>query len=275
MKQYMNLKMVQNEEKRILKELIRFLEENDIQYFIWAGSFLGAVRHNGFIPWDDDIDIAISRIEYEKLISILKKNNKISKDIEAIGFEIGKSDFPFIKIINKTIELEGTQCDKNLWIDVFPLDGMPRKSKIFCFKVKILKTCFFFKRSIVRNINIDTDNFIKNQLKKMGKFLVKPFDYNKLIKKYINLCSKYNVKDCKFVANNVWGIGEKEKFPKELLLETAKYKFEDLEVIGIKNYDKWLNIRYGDYMQLPPEEERVTHEFEAWRVEKNDKEIKE
>ena len=125
-RKYLNIKEIQEEELNILKETIKFLDHNNIKYYIFYGTLLGAVRHQGFIPWDDDIDIAIPRPEYEKLIKILKeKNNKINNlNIESIGYEVGVSDWPFIKIVNKDIKLEDElNCDKNLWIDVFPLDG--------------------------------------------------------------------------------------------------------------------------------------------------------
>ena len=105
-KKYLDIKEIQKEELNILKETIKFLNKNNIKYYIFYGTLLGAVRHQGFIPWDNDIDIAIPRPEYEKLINILKeKNNKINNmNIESIGYEVGVSDWPFIKIVNKDIK---------------------------------------------------------------------------------------------------------------------------------------------------------------------------
>lgn len=275
--QYLTLKEIQNEEKKILEETIKFLSKYNITYYIWAGSLLGCVRHKGFIPWDDDIDIAIPREDYNKLIGILKQNKCIITDnMKAIGFELGNFDAPFLKIINQNICVnELRNYDKNIWIDIFPLDGVPNRSKIFYKKVFLYKRIYFWKRSEIRKWEDDSNNILKRRIKKVLLFLLRPIKYHTIINKYIRVCSKYKIKNSEFVCHNVWGVGEKEKFPKQLLLETAKYKFEELEVKGIKDYDKWLTIRYGNYMQLPPENERETHSFKAWRVEKDDEQIKE
>lgn len=273
---YLNLKEVQIEERKLLEKTIIFLDENNIKYYIWAGSFLGAVRHQGFIPWDDDIDLAIPRKEYNELINILKKKGcQIDSTIEAIGFELNNFDAPFLKFINKEIEVkEENNYDRNIWIDIFPLDGAPRNGRIFYKKIDLYRRIYFWKRSEYRNWKNKT-NIIRRSFKKLILLFLRPIKYKYIIRSYIKLCSKYDTENTEFVCHNVWGVGEKEKFPKEMLLETSKYKFEDLEVTGIKDYDKWLTIRYGDYMKLPPEDKRITHEFEAWRVEEDDKEIKE
>ena len=88
----LTLSEIQREELSILKKTIKFLDNNKINYFIFAGSLIGAVRHKGFIPWDDDIDIAIPRADYEKLIQILlKRDLTIDKNIKVDGYEVGKS----------------------------------------------------------------------------------------------------------------------------------------------------------------------------------------
>ena len=97
----LSIKEVQYVQKEMLKEIIKFFKENNLNYYIWAGSLLGAVRHKGFIPWDDDIDLAMLRPDYDKLITYLKNHNKKIKDnLEAISLELDNSDYPFLKIIN-------------------------------------------------------------------------------------------------------------------------------------------------------------------------------
>lgn len=268
---YLTLEEIQKEEKKLLEETIEFLDKNNIKYYIWAGSFLGAVRHKGFIPWDDDTDIAIPREDYNQLVNILKENNcRVKKNIKAIGFELNNFDSPYLKFVNEDIRVkELNDYDKNIWIDVFPIDGAPKNGKMFYKKISIYRRLYFLKRSEYRNWKSKT-NIIRRCLKKLILLFLRPIKYKYIIRSYIKLCSKYDTENSEFVCHNVWGTGEKEKFPKEMLFETAKYKFEDIEVTGLKDYDRCLTNIYGDYMKLPPEEKRNTHAFKAWRVENDE-----
>lgn len=260
MKKKLDLEEIQKCELDILKEFILFLQKNNIEYYIWAGTLLGSVRHKGFIPWDDDIDIAIKRNDYKKMIELLKENNKLNDKFEAIGFELGNSDQPIIKIINNNIIVKDKyDIDKNLWIDVFPIDGIPN-NKLYYYKVRFLWKLYSWKREEERNVILTN-----NKLKRYIKMIISKFvDFKTITQKYINMCSKYDLNDTEFAANIIWGVGKKEFFPKYILNESQKYIFEDIEVNGIKNYDKWLSIRYGDYMTIPPENKRITHSFDAW-----------
>ena len=127
-------KEVKNELKNMMKILSDYLIKNNIPYSIDSGTLLGAVRHKGFIPWDDDIDICCIRADYNKLISCLKKDNRIGDCLYGSSYELGNDSIPYLKIKNKLIMAEervdpgSTQTKKtNLWIDIFPIDKLPDK----------------------------------------------------------------------------------------------------------------------------------------------------
>ena len=264
----LTLSEIQREELSILKKTIKFLDNNKINYFIFAGSLIGAVRHKGFIPWDDDIDIAIPRADYEKLIQILlKRDLTIDKNIKVDGYEVGKSYWPFLKIINENICVETkNRWEQFLWIDIFPLDGLPKYSKFYLKKMVFFKKLFIEKKNIeLKNENIHKKNAYKIVWNIIDLFL-KRISFSKFTTYYINYAKKYDVNTSNNVCNNVWGVGDKEKFPKSILNDITLYDFENIKVKGFKNYDIWLKNRYGNYMEMPPVENRITHDFKAWRI---------
>ena len=261
MKEKLTVKEIQMEEVEILKKIQVFFLENNIKYFAFYGTFLGMIRHKGFIPWYDDIDLAIPRPDYDRLVNILKRNSKITDNVEAIGFEIGKSNWPFLKIINKNIVIEDKQkCDKYLWIDIFPLDGTVN-SPFYYLKKNLLMKLFISKRSYIKKTNYyNTKN--KNLINRVVGLMILPISLNYIITKYINICKKYDYNTSKIIGINMWENSQKN-FLKEKMV-SKEYKFENITLNGIEDYDYMLKKLYGeDYMQLPPKEKRVTHSFNA------------
>lgn len=265
-KKYLTLEEIQHEEKEMLKELINFFKKENINYFVWAGTFLGAVRHKGFIPWDDDIDLAMTRPEYNNFLEYLKNNDtKISENLEVIGFELGNSDFPFLKIINKNIKIEeDEQCDEYLWIDIFPLDATPKDNAKFYKRVAFLNKLFILRRMERKGMKLIATSELKRFIKTIFIKIMKIWKYENYIKFYISYCTKYKYNDFEYVHNNVWSSSPAVWNKKELV--NKEFQFEDIKVNGLKDYDAILTRGYGDYMQIPKEEDRATHNFKAWKV---------
>ena len=114
----------------MLRDLVELFNADNVNYSIYAGTLLGAIRHGGFIPWDDDIDIVMERNEYERFLNLIKE--KYTESGKFIGFELGIDDFPFIKFINPNISVSSDKIvDKFLWIDIFSLDYVSTNYDLF------------------------------------------------------------------------------------------------------------------------------------------------
>ncbi len=254
-----DLKEMQQVELSILKYVHDICEENQLNYYLCGGTLLGAIRHKGFIPWDDDIDIFMFREDYVKLLEILRINEH---DLfEAISFyDNDDYYFSFAKVIHKRttlIEVDHPKIDRlGVYIDIFPIDGLPKqenKSKRHFKKILFLRWLQYL--SISKKPSLDLKGTIKYPI----WLLVKAIGTSKILKLIDKVAIKYSAIDSNSVACSVAGYGIKEIMPKDVFDEKIKVKFEDYEFYAPAGYDVYLSNLYGDYMKLPPKEKRVTH----------------
>lgn len=264
---YLDDSQIKQELLTLLQSVTEYLDRYNIKYTIIAGTLLGAVRHKGFIPWDDDIDLGVLRPDYNKLIEIIKTNQDREKNFEFVGSELDNETWPYLKYINKNINIiEGNSVlVKKLWIDIFPLDAIPDKGADAYFFIlhKIFRR-FYSIKAEMDNEEIYTRHGIKAVILRPFMTLLKKMDLQKISKKYAKMCSAYNVKNNRRIGGNTVGIGLAEAFPKEYMDETVNYEFEGIKVKGMKRATDWLQIRYDDFMKLPPESERKGHRVKAW-----------
>lgn len=250
--------------KYLLENMIAFhdfCEEHKLQYFLLGGTLLGAVRHKGFIPWDDDLDVAMPRKDYEKLLKI---KEKIPNDYELNYYPNSEEYiYPFAKFCSKKIIVEEPFYKPfitGVWIDIFPLD--------FTFSSNVVKRIQFSIIKFFRNLLIlktgafktHKHSFLINKLMIFLVFLLKPFPKSYIFKALnlfqLWLPNKFSNK--KNIANfhGAWGL--KEVAPASIFQQVQLYEFEGKFFYSIKDASCWLTKVYGDFMQYPPEHKRVS-----------------
>lgn len=239
----------------IAKAFANICETHNIPYYMLGGTMLGAVRHQGFIPWDDDMDFGIPRPFYAKAIELLE--NELQKPYRCCTYRNHKgcrSAFMKIENINTAINDPRVKLpieeQLGLNIDVFPLDYCDENNSVL---KKINRLMLLQQTIYVGNMY---GSPIKNGLKKILS-LICPISHNKMLDKANALLAELPEGKC--LANVFGRWGSKEIIPIEWYGEKVKYKFEDSYFCGLKEFDKYLQKLYNNYMQLPPENKRVAH----------------
>ena len=243
----------------ILDEFVRVCQKNNLTYFLVGGTLLGAIRHSGFIPWDDDIDIGMPRKDYDKFLEIC--NKELDKKYFLDCFDTNNEHyFPFAKI-----RKDGTIFDeewshhldnnKGIFIDIFPFENISNP-----------KSPWFKIRAII--ISSITDVLLyKAKIKKVKEthhpLVVSVFNLfskpiNIKIQKYLICCCKDD--NSKYISVLAGGYGyRREMNLRENVLPAKPIVFENKEYMGMNNNDIYLTNLYGDYMKLPPKEKRYNH----------------
>jgi len=258
-----NKKINLEEQKKIqldiLKNFKQICDENDLKYSLGGGTLLGAVRHQGYIPWDDDVDVMMPRKDYEKLLEIFNKQDNNFKLISFYNTE--DYYYPFAKIVDIRTKLEETEFreikEMGIYIDVFPIDFLPDNDKtihkIFS-KYKKLQALIGLYQ--VKDLNKTTNSKIKLMVKKLLLPLLENNKFNKYILQQMDaIGKKYN--DTKKVACISGRYLEKEIMPSDYISDYVLLDFEDEKFKAPVGYDAYLTKHYSDYMKLPSKDKQV------------------
>lgn len=243
----------------ILDHVTQFCDEHHITYFLACGSLIGALRHKGYIPWDDDIDLFMPRSEYNRLVATYTDTSNNYKMMEPTRPDCGKYLYTFIKVCDtRTIitedDVPGYELGVN--IDIFPLDYVSDN-------LRLRPYIFKFKKFIYR----------MRLCKMRPNFLSSKFNY---------LCYRYFPLPLSVINRIIWKIFKQHKptgtvcnmtetnfyarecFPAKCMEGTVEVEFEGKRYKTMSGYHTYLSNFYGDYMTVPPESQRIHHYFKAY-----------
>lgn len=243
----------------MLRDVADFCDKSGLTYFLAYGTLIGAIRHNGFIPWDDDIDIAMPRPDYDKFIQSF--NNRESHN-RVIDFSIDKNyGVSFAKVFDNRTWLNEFKYKEEkfgVYIDVFPIDGVGGKWQMI--KAKKLDKLLHAKKANFKNRSL-----FKNITNFVVKMFLFPFSVYDILKYCDSNARQYPFGSTPMAGNMLETYGTCEIVDTSVFSSTILHKFEDGEYRIPVGYDKWLRSIYNDYMQLPPKDQQVAHHvFEVY-----------
>lgn len=246
----------------ILTAVHEFCVKNKISYSLTAGTLLGAIRHHGYIPWDDDIDIMMPRPDYNRFINTF---NGSFDNLYVICPELNWNFYaPYANVCDKrTVVNEGINghhgIKMGVKIDVFPVDGLPVDEQEFIIKqnrIKDINRILYAKRCYLHKIPLKKWKSIIILLRQRFCNITK--SYADLQKELMEIATNTPIEETSYV--NAWVFSSiTKRLDKKIFDNYIDVDFEGKNFKAVSEFDKYLNSLYGDYMQLPPEEKRVPH----------------
>lgn len=265
----LELNEIQKRLNDILIHIKRFCKENDIQFFLSNGTLLGAIKYNGFIPWDDDIDILMPRRDYDKFIKLYQNSAKyhlFSRETEK------KFLYPFAKLCDMTTIKDECYIDNGIElgidVDIFPIDSWGESYTKACLRVKltriIMKILGFSKTVDWRKLYLRASakkTWIRQIYYAIGFYIFHRMDSSIMcdeISKNAILYDEFS--ETKYVGCVIWPVyGKKEIMPKEIFETTITVFFQGEKYPAPAGYEQYLRLLYGDYKNDPPKEKQKSH----------------
>ena len=260
---------IKNQQLQMLIFFDNFCRKNNLKYSLAGGTLLGAVRHKGFIPWDDDIDVIVSRETFNILSDIFNMDNNHGDYV----FESptnSKTIYPFGKIFNTSTYTSCADTDehKGIWIDIFPYDLINDDflGKITILRQQLYRSCLLAK-GYQKKVN---SGLLKHVIKKILKCILLPVKSSYFVERMNKIACASNDFGGNKIGCIVWGYGRREIMPLTIFDDLIELEFENKKFFGFKEYNIYLSSLYGNYMKLPPEDKRRIHGFDAWYIKKGE-----
>lgn len=253
------LKQIQSVQQELIREVARICRKCNIHFNMVGGTMLGAIRHKGYIPWDDDADIGFLRTEYEKFRKACKTELNHEKyymqdlrDTKGYRWGYGKlrrKDTEFIRLDQEFMPFE-----QGIFIDLMPVDNVPDKGlskRVHFFR------CFLYRKLFWSEVGSRAE---KNLWKRAAYKLMRKIPMKLIIKSYqrfIDTCQKEKTQLVRILTfptpKGIYG------YERRWYTQLSEYPFGNMNLPGARDYDGYLKVKYGNYMELPPEEKRKTH----------------
>lgn len=252
----LNVQQIRQIQLEILDDIHRFCTENGIRYSLCGGSIIGAVRHKGYIPWDDDIDLMMPRTDYERFKSLYQSDVNELIDLSRIE----SCEEQFVKVSRKGTIMEDIVVRRRIWginVDIFPIDGMPEDYLPYTkflqdLHQSIVESCPFYKVAHKRR-GYWHFRFLLKKLTKGGMkdVLVSKAELNRIALQHLPENSP--------LSTVIYGDFKIFPFPSQMFFELQNIEFEGKMFSCIADTDQYLSKVYGNYMELPPVEKRISH----------------
>lgn len=257
----------------MLKWFDGFCRENGLTYYAIGGTLLGAVRHQGFIPWDDDIDVGMPRNDYEKLAKLMGNNIFEHYCLETQNSDKEDYCYPYSKLYDvgtTLIEHYKTPLIRGVFLDIFPLDGLgPDKNAGLAWFRKINRQYHFYLTRVAAERKGRSG--YKNMAIRLSQMIPQFLIHNTRLRKSLDeMCRKYAYDASQWGGNLVGNWGIREIMPLKMFGSPKEYDFEDVKIYGPEDYDGYLTNLYGNWRQLPPVEKQISHhDFISLDLEKS------
>ena len=264
--EYLTLDELHAELLKLLLRFDAFCREHGLRYSLDSGTLLGAVRHKGFIPWDDDIDVSMPRPDYDRLISL---EGELADDLHLVNAANSNFACGFCKLCTDAVRAQEPsyegRMDEMLWIDIFPTDGMPSDAAEAAKEKTLVRKAM--RRNVWASVNHQNEHGLKRLVKTVGGAIFrlgKPRE--RMLAAIAEAVSSPGYETAERVGCFVGAEKSYWSLPKDAYEKTVDMEFEGHMLPCMSCWDEFLTALYGDYMQLPPEEQRRTHCLKAWRV---------
>lgn len=264
MPQLLTLAEMQQAYLQLLEEFDALCSAHGLRYDLAGGSLLGAVRHGGFIPWDDDIDVCMPRPDYERLLELKaqgklalpEKRDVISNRDRTLARHFGRY---IRRDLGRVSEMAEDHDCPFIGMDIFPVDGLPKNHRAFrwqCFQIRQLRR---FLLTSVEKKGTSRRGAAAALVKDLYRPLLKLIGPYRIAARLDRVCSRVPFENAEYVGAVTGMYGLRERWSKEKMLPQTHLGFAHLKAPCFANYDVYLSNLFGDYMCLPPEDKQVPH----------------